>query len=174
MMFLKFIIPVIGLIYLIRKNPFYRSYPAMLPAMIISAILLAGGGVVYSKQTNKLVRQILLDPTGTELTFVYANQISRRLRNDSTELSMLISQCTDPPQGEDYVPLAGYLFPTKYPVTDLAELRSWGSLLFRKYYITQRQYMTFFKKSQYCNFECLIHAFNNQILDLSKAKLYHL
>ena len=72
-MFLKFIIPVIGLIYLIRKNPFYRSYPAMLPAMIISAILLAGGGVVYSKQTNKLVRQILLDPTGTELTFVYAN-----------------------------------------------------------------------------------------------------
>lgn len=29
--------------------------------------------VKYSKRTNHMVHQILLDPTGTELTFVFKN-----------------------------------------------------------------------------------------------------
>jgi len=36
--------------------------------------------VKYSRRTNHMVHQILLDPTGTELTFIYKNQFSRKMR----------------------------------------------------------------------------------------------
>ena len=32
----KFIIPMMTLVYLIRKNPFYKTYPAMMPIMSMS------------------------------------------------------------------------------------------------------------------------------------------
>jgi hypothetical protein len=46
-----------------------------------------------------------MDPTGTELTFIYKNAFFRRFRNDRPEQSILISQLVDPPQGNDYVEL---------------------------------------------------------------------
>jgi hypothetical protein len=61
------------LFYLIRKNPFYQSYPAMLPGMFIAFIILGISMIKYSKVTNMLVHQVHMDPTGTELTFIYKN-----------------------------------------------------------------------------------------------------
>ena len=71
--------------------------------------------VRYSKRTNNMVHQILLDPTGSEITFVYKNQLTRRLRADQTEATFLISSMINPPQGEMYKPLTGDLIPEEYP-----------------------------------------------------------
>ena len=35
LLYLRFIIPLVGLGYLIKKNPFYKSFPAALPLMSI-------------------------------------------------------------------------------------------------------------------------------------------
>lgn len=35
LLYLKYIIPIVTLLYLIKKNPFYKSYPIMLPAMVV-------------------------------------------------------------------------------------------------------------------------------------------
>ena len=90
-LYLKFLIPIATMVYLIRKNPFYQSYPAMLPGMFIATILLCIGMVKYSKVTNMLVHQIHMDPTGTELTFIYKNQFFRRMRNDIPESTVMIN-----------------------------------------------------------------------------------
>ena len=81
-LYLKFLVPIAVMIYLIRKNPFYQSYPAMLPGMVIAFILTIIGLIRYSKVSNMLIHQVHMDPTGTELTFIYKNQVFRRFRND--------------------------------------------------------------------------------------------
>ena len=87
-----------------------------------------------------------MDPTGTELTFIYKNQFFRRFRNDKPEQTIMISQLIDPPQGPEYLPLAGDLFPKKYPLEKAESLRTVGSYFFRKYYITQRLFFSFAKR----------------------------
>ena len=67
---------------------------------------------------------------------------------------MLIAQLVDPPQGPNYKPLAGDLFPKNYPPTD-DDMRQMGSYFFRKYFISQRLYFSFVKRAQYCNYEVL-------------------
>lgn len=54
-LYLKFAVPIALFIYLIKKNPFYQSYPAMLPGMVIAVVLLVISAVKYSKVTNMLV-----------------------------------------------------------------------------------------------------------------------
>jgi hypothetical protein len=70
-LYLKFLIPIVALMYFIKKNPFYQSYPIMLPGMVIVLFLTIFGMVKYSRVTNNLVSKVLMDPTGTELTFIY-------------------------------------------------------------------------------------------------------
>ena len=101
-LYMRFLVPLGVLIYLIRKNPFYQTYPAALPMMFIAAIWVFISMIKYSKVTNMLVHQVHMDPTGTELTFIYKNQFFRRFRNDKPEQSILISNLVDPPQGENY------------------------------------------------------------------------
>ena len=112
-----------------------------------------------------------MDPTGTELTFIYKNAFFRRFRNDKPEQSILISQLVDPPQGDEFKPLSGELFPVTYPIGNSQELLNYGSYFFRKYYITQRLFFSFAKRPQYCNYEILIHAFKQNIIDLSQAEI---
>ena len=59
---------------------------------------------------------------------------------------MMIQQLIDPPQGDDYMPLAGDLFPTKYPIEDAHTTLNFGSYFFRKYYISQRMFFAFPKR----------------------------
>ena len=135
-LYMKFLVPMAILIYLIRKNPFYQTYPIMLPGMSIAVVLLGISTIKYSKVTNMLVHQVHMDPTGTELTFIYKNAFFRRFRNDKPEQTIMIAQLVDPPQGDDYKPLSGDLFPTEYPIKNAEELRNQGSFFFKKYYIT--------------------------------------
>ena len=63
----------------------------MLPAMMLACFAFIASMVKYSKVTNMMVHQILMDPTGTELTFVYKNQFFRRMRNDKPEQTLMVS-----------------------------------------------------------------------------------
>ena len=82
----------------------------------------------------------------------------------------MITQLVDPPQGDEYMPLPGDLFPKTYPLEDSNE-RTKGSFFWRKYYITQRLFFSFAKRPQYCNFEILTNAFKQNIIDLSQAEI---
>lgn len=79
----------------------------------------------------------------------------------------------DPPQGGDFKPLSGDLFPTKYPLTNPDSIRNKGlsSYFFKKYYITQRLFFSFAKQAQYCNFEVMVNALKQNIIDLSQAEI---
>ena len=44
------------------------------------------------------------------------------------------------------MPLSGDLFPKEYPLTDPYTQRKLGSYFWRKYYITQRLYLSFAKQ----------------------------
>ena len=72
---MRFTIPLLALAYLIKKNPFYRTYPIMLPIMVAAFAITLIRMVKYSRRTNHMVHQILLDPQGVELTFIYKNQL---------------------------------------------------------------------------------------------------
>jgi len=77
------LIPLALLWWGIKKNPFYKSYPIMLPFMVILFAFTFIRMVKYSKRTNYMVHQVLLDPTGTELTIVFKNEFQRKMRQDS-------------------------------------------------------------------------------------------
>lgn len=63
-LYARFVLPLLLLGYLIRKNPFYRTYPVMLPIMILAFFIVFVRMVKYSKKTNNMIHQILMDQTG--------------------------------------------------------------------------------------------------------------
>lgn len=87
---MRFLVPLAILTLLIKKNPFYRNYPIMLPIMICLWFIVLYRAVVYSRRTNRMVHQILLDQTGSELTFVYKNQTTRRMFGHQTEETHMV------------------------------------------------------------------------------------
>lgn len=40
-LYLRYLLPIAGLIYLIKKNPFYKSYPIMLPFMVVMLLFIS-------------------------------------------------------------------------------------------------------------------------------------
>ncbi len=54
-LFLRYLIPLVALYYLIKKNPFYASYPVMLPFMGIAFFIIFYRMVKYSRKTNHMV-----------------------------------------------------------------------------------------------------------------------
>jgi hypothetical protein len=171
LLFLRFLIPLGGLAYLIKvKNPFYKNYPAALPGMIVLFLIILYRMNKYASFTNRMVHQILADPTGTELTVIYKNRAIRRFRNDVLEDVIPIQQLQNPPQGPEYVPLSGQLFPDKFPFhyDDLFDFHYY----WHKYYLTHYNFFSMAKEPIYVNYEVLVNAFNQQLLDYSKAKIY--
>ena len=43
------------------------------------------------------------------------------------------------------------------------------SYFYRKYYITQRLFFSFAKNPTYCNYEVMVNALNQKVIDMSKA-----
>lgn len=92
-----------------------------------------------------MVHQILLDPTGTELTFVYKNQFLRKMRQDSVERTLMISNLANPPQNNgEYRELVGDLFPEEYPF-DYSRMFDYR-YFWIKYYMSQRNIFAIPKK----------------------------
>ena len=52
---MRFAVPMLALAYYIRKNPFYRTYPIMLPIMFIVFFTTFYRMVKYSRRTNNMV-----------------------------------------------------------------------------------------------------------------------
>lgn len=113
-----------------------------------------------------------MDVTGTELTFVYKNQTTRKFRADATEATMMISSLVNPPQGGQYRPLPGSLFPEKYPF-DYSEQNSF-TYFWLKYYISQRSFFAIAKRPIYVNYEVLCNAISTEIIDYSQAEIWQL
>ena len=86
----------------------------MLPIMIVMWCFTLWRAVIYSRRTNRMVQQILLDQTGSELTFVYKNQTTRRIFGHQTEETHMVQGMHNPPQ-LGFKPLGGCLFPKEYP-----------------------------------------------------------
>lgn len=91
-----------------------------------------------------MVHQILLDPTGTEVTFVYKNQVFRKMRADKLDITLLIQQLANPPQGDEYRPLVGELFPETFPF-DYASIYNYRYFWF-KYFMSQRNLLAIPKR----------------------------
>jgi hypothetical protein len=101
--------------------------------------------VKYSRRTNHMVHQILMDPTGTELTFVFKNQLARRFRQDVTERTIMIAHLANPPQGDnEYRDLVGDLFPQEYPF-DYSRIYDYR-YFWLKYHMSQRNFFAIPKK----------------------------
>lgn len=64
------------------------------------------------------------------------------------------------------------MFPKTYPFDPKDPFSTGGmSYFYRKYYITQRLFFSLAKKPMYCNFEVMINALNQKMIDLSKAEI---
>ena len=51
-LYLRFLVPLALLYYGIKKNPFYKSYPIMLPFMVILFAIVFYRMIKYSRRTN--------------------------------------------------------------------------------------------------------------------------
>lgn len=49
------------------------------------------------------------------MTFVFKNQVQRKMRSDKLEHTLMIAHLANPPQNEDYRALVGDTFPEVYP-----------------------------------------------------------
>ena len=89
-LYLKYIVPFGGLIYLIRKNPFYKRMPVALPLMMVAAIALFLRIVRFSSKTNVLISEIWLDRSASELTFTFQNARWRTLTGEPATETRLV------------------------------------------------------------------------------------
>ena len=169
---MRFLVPLAILSVLIKKNPFYRTYPIMLPIVIALWFFTIYRAVAYSRRTNRMVQTILLDQTGSELTFVYRNQTTRRIFGHQTEETHMVQGMHNPPQ-YGYKPLSGNLFPTSYPF-DFREIFDQSSYYWLKYFISQTSFFSLAKRPMYVNYEVLINAMNMNVIDFSHAEIHEL
>jgi len=84
----------------------------------------------------------------------------------------MISSLVNPPQGGQYRPLPGSLFPEKYPF-DYSEQNSY-SYFWLKYYISQRSFFAIPKRPHYVNYEVCCNAMGTDIIDYSEAEIWQL
>lgn len=172
LLYSKYLIPMFLLGYLIKKNPFYTTYPAMLPFMFGAFMFFGFYMIKFSRITNHMVHQILMDPTGTELTFVYKNQWLRKMRADNLEVTVMVSQLGNPPQDREFLPLEtrGLLFPETYPPPH-DELKSKLGYYYLKFYQSQRNVFAIPREAIYVNYEVLCNSFATNIIDFSQAEI---
>lgn len=120
----------------------------------------------YGAVTNKMIHQVLLDPSGTEATFIYKNRFFRKLRSDDLENTVLIQSLVNPPQENEYTPLKGQLFPEEYPFN--FEKISDFNYYWLKYYISQHMFFSFAKRPNYVNYEVMCNIFATKFNTTSK------
>ena len=81
--------------------------PAALPMMIFLSIGMLFKIIKYSAKTNKLITEIWMDQTGSELTFVFMNRRFRKIFGEPISEDRLIHQMILPQQGKEYRILPG-------------------------------------------------------------------
>lgn len=55
LLYMRFLVPLAIFTVAIKKNPFYRNYPIMLPIMIFLWCFTVYRAVAYSRRTNRMV-----------------------------------------------------------------------------------------------------------------------
>ena len=78
----------------------------------------------------------------------------------------------NPPQF-GYKPLSGTLFPSDYPFEYKTMHDPW-SYFYLKYYISQKSFFSLPKNPKYVNYEVLVTAMNQNVIDFSHADIHEL
>ena len=78
----------------------------------------------------------------------------------------------NPPQGGQYKPLAGDLFPEQYPF-EFERIFDYN-YFWLKYYISQRTFFAIPKRPIYVNYEVLCNSLATNLIDLSQADIHQL
>ena len=113
-----------------------------------------------------------MDVTGSELTFIFKNQTTRKFSTSATEATHMISSLVNPPQGGIYKPLSGELVPETYPFDFDAIFNK--NYFWLKYFLSQRNFFALAKRPTYVNYEVLCNAFGTNVIDYSDAQIYKL
>ena len=77
----------------------------------------------------------------------------------------------NPPQ-YGYKPLAGCVFPDQYPF-NFSLIHDYN-YFWLKYFISQNSYFALPKRPQYANYEVLVNALNQNVIDFSHADIHEL
>lgn len=93
---LRYVIPMGGLHYLIKFNPFYMTYPVMLPIMVLSYVYYIFALLNFLRSLQKIVDEIWLDKTGSEIRVVYRNRSYRKFRGVTGEEIIMNSSLVSP------------------------------------------------------------------------------
>lgn len=88
------------------------SFPVMLPIMTFSLFFYIIGFLRYISSLQKIVDEIWLDRTGTEIKVSYRNKRYRKFRGNSGEEIFLNDSLISPDQNE-YIFLKGIYFTIK-------------------------------------------------------------
>lgn len=105
------------------------------------------------------------------MTFVYKNQTTRRIFGHQTEETHMVQGLHNPPQ-YGYKPLAGSLFPSTYPFP-FGQIHD-KSYFWLKYYVSQTSFFAIPKRATYTNYEVLVNALNQNVIDFSHAEIHEL
>eukprot|EP00347_Sterkiella_histriomuscorum_P011806 403371027 len=92
------------------------------------------------------------------------------MRADHLDVTLMIQQLANPPQGDEYRELFGDLFPEKYPF-DYARIYTY-QYFWLKYYMSQRNLFAIPRQPMYANYEVLCNAFATKIIDFSQAEIF--
>lgn len=82
------------------------------------------------------------------------------------------SNLMNPPQGEEYRPMMGELFPERFPFNYDSIFTA--HYFWNKYYITQRNCLAIAKRPHYVNYEILCNAMATRVIDFSKVPIFEL
>lgn len=85
---------------------------------------------------------------------------------------MMVSNLMNPPQGAEYRPLLGELFPEQFPFNyrNIFNHR----YFWNKYWLTQRNCFAIAKRPHYVNYEILCNSMATRIIDFSQVEIYEL
>ena len=85
-----------ALVYYIKTNPFYISYPVMLPIMSFTLVGYLIYYFNYIKKLQNVVSEIWLDKSGYECRIVYNNMRYRKMRGKQVEEIVLNGSLVSP------------------------------------------------------------------------------
>ena len=84
----------------------------------------------------------------------------------------MVQGLVNPPQ-MGYKPLTGDIFPETYPF-DFASIHDKNGYYWLKYYISQTSFFSIPKNPVYANYEVLVNALNQNVIDFSHADIHEL
>lgn len=141
------------LVYFIRTNPLYLSFPAALPISAFYLFYKIGQYVLKLKDRNHIVTEIWIDKINEELVLVFDNNILKRNISSGKVERVSIKSITDKHMANNYY------FKNKLPYTIEEFDKKENINLYKywtKYYSVEKDYFSIYKWPIYNKYENLL------------------